>query len=746
MPTAGYARRASHPGTGCTDHSELVLIHSNQLMIRSLSLAAALTALASTATAQFQLCTFPTPFPGGNGGSSGWVVMYDINATAGLVINSIDCNCSSAANTAVTLEVYTTPGTYVGSQTNAGAWTLVSTDAGGVVTAGVGQATNFPLATPLILTPGSYGIGIRVIGSGQTYTNGNGSNQSVSDAFMTLSLGAAVAGLFTGTVNTPRVFNGCLHYTPANGLYSAFSASPTVGTSPLIVNFTDQTYTSDPNGVQTWAWDFDNNGTVDSNLQNPQWVYAAPGLYSVKLTTTDTANPSSTLTKTNYISVDPVSADFSGTPTLGAAPLIVNFTDLSTGPITSWAWDFDNNGTTDSNLQNPSWVYAAQGQYTVKLTVSNSGQSSTITKTDYIYATGLPVDPGTPDILQYQFNEPRGNKTANTATSSLGSALGTMNNTTWQGDPNRNVFSANEPGFGCLRYGSAGWVNTGAVTSFSGSLTIGFWMRKNAAAVATPFGYAFGNGTFRSFVGGAAGTGITFRGSAIGNVDSGFTVNGTPGVWQHVAVVIDNSTGIARWWNNGVPSATSVSFAPGTFAYTSTTILAVGAISTGGTSTLATGYDMDDFRMYGRALTGAELLGMAISEQPAASTFGTGCAGPGGIPTIGGSGGVPRVGNGSFTVDINNTEVGRVAAILIGVLAVDGGNRPLDVSFLFGAGCQAETLPDLAAFVVGVGPNNPFPLPIPNTPALAGGHVYCQGLVFGSSGAVTPALDINIQN
>src|SRR5207247_1391427 len=41
-------------------------------------------------------------------------------------------------------------------------------------------------------------------------------------------------------------------------------------------------------------------------------------------------------------------ADFSGTPTSGTAPLTVNFSDLSSGSPTSWAWDFDNNGVVDS--------------------------------------------------------------------------------------------------------------------------------------------------------------------------------------------------------------------------------------------------------------------------------------------------------------------------------------------------------------------------------------------------------------
>ncbi|MBI5852458.1 MAG: PKD domain-containing protein [Planctomycetes bacterium] len=704
-------------------------------------------ALATPASAQFSLCTFGTPFPGGNGGSSGWVVMFDVNVTGGFIINSLDCNVSGAAGVAVSLEVYRIPGTYVGSETVPGNWTLISTDSGGVLSAGVTNATNFPLAIPIVMTPGSYGLGVRVIGSGQTYTNGNGSNQTVSDTFMTLSLGKAVAGLFTGTINTPRVWNGCIRYTPATGLYPSFSGTPTSGASPLNVQFTDTTYTSDPGGILSWVWDFENDGTPDAFVQNPSHTYPVAGQYSVRLTATDAQNGTQSFTRTNYISVDPITANFTGAPTIGAAPLLVNFTDTSVGVVTSWAWDFDNDGITDSTQQNPSWVYATAGQYTVKLTAINGGQNDVELKTAYIFATGTPVDPGTPDMLQYQFNEPRGNQVANSASTGLMAAFGTANNSTWQADAGRAAWQGNEPGFGCVGSLVANWTNAGWITSHTGSLTVAFWMRRNPASTSTnPFGYAFSNGTFRAFAAGAAVQGITFRGSSIGNVDSGFTVTGTPGVWQHVALVIDNAAGQARWWSNGVPSVNVVNFAANTFAYTGTTGFAVGANGTGGTSTFSMHYDMDDFRMYSRALNGQEILGCIAQEKAAATTYGLGCSGPGGVPVIATSGGIPALGNGAFQIDVTNTEPGAPCAVTIGVLARAGGSLPLDLSFLLGAGCVAQNLPDLAAFVIGLGPSGSLPLGLPLDPNLAGAHLYCQALVFGTQGAASKGLDINLQN
>jgi PKD repeat protein len=81
---------------------------------------------------------------------------------------------------------------------------------------------------------------------------------------------------------------------------AGFTATPTSGTAPLVVNFTD-TSTNTPTG---WAWDFDNNGTTDSTAQNPQHSYAAAGTYSVTLTATNGAG-SDGETRTGYIVVNP---------------------------------------------------------------------------------------------------------------------------------------------------------------------------------------------------------------------------------------------------------------------------------------------------------------------------------------------------------------------------------------------------------------------------------------------------------
>ncbi|HSU27892.1 MAG TPA: PKD domain-containing protein [Chitinophagaceae bacterium] len=82
-------------------------------------------------------------------------------------------------------------------------------------------------------------------------------------------------------------------------------------------------------------------------------------------------------------------ANFSGSPLAGCTPLIVNFTNLSTGNPTIYSWDFGNGNT--SSITNPSASYFTPGTYTVKLTATNANGSNTMTKTQYITVYETPT-------------------------------------------------------------------------------------------------------------------------------------------------------------------------------------------------------------------------------------------------------------------------------------------------------------------------------------------------------------------
>jgi len=83
-----------------------------------------------------------------------------------------------------------------------------------------------------------------------------------------------------------------------------------------------------------------------------------------------------------------LSASFTANNTSGCSPLLVNFTDHSTGNPTDWKWNLGNGAS--SVLQNPSVVYINPGTYTVKLVIKNTAGADSITKVQYITVYAKP--------------------------------------------------------------------------------------------------------------------------------------------------------------------------------------------------------------------------------------------------------------------------------------------------------------------------------------------------------------------
>ncbi len=146
-----------------------------------------------------------------------------------------------------------------------------------------------------------------------------------------------------------------------------FSINTTQGLAPLSVQFTDFSQYA-----LLWNWDFDNDGKSDSTEKDPVHEYKAPGNYIVNLTV---SNAKGTASKTQEITAQEVKslpvADFSANTTTGQAPLSVHFTDLSQN-IAKRAWDFNNDGITDSTNKTAVYIYTFPGTYIVNFTVTNS--------------------------------------------------------------------------------------------------------------------------------------------------------------------------------------------------------------------------------------------------------------------------------------------------------------------------------------------------------------------------------------
>src|SRR5690606_25560711 len=150
-----------------------------------------------------------------------------------------------------------------------------------------------------------------------------------------------------------------------------FSATPTSGNTPLLVEFTNLS-TGD---YDTCLWDFGDGSTSDE-CNDHSHTYDTPGNYTVSLTVTRPGGED-TFTAVDPITVyEPVTAGFSATPTSGVAPLFVTFTNLSTGDYDTCLRDFVD-GSTSSSCSDLDHTYDTPDSYTASLTVTGLGGEET---------------------------------------------------------------------------------------------------------------------------------------------------------------------------------------------------------------------------------------------------------------------------------------------------------------------------------------------------------------------------------
>ena len=147
------------------------------------------------------------------------------------------------------------------------------------------------------------------------------------------------------------------------------------------IQFTDQS-TGSPT---SWMWEFGDG--VTSSLQSPAHAYTAAGTYEVTLMVGNAFGIGQKKVKEIIIVNDKPVANFTGEPTSSQFfPATVTFTDLSTGVVSSWYWEFIREGKVISTSadKNPVITFNDPGIYDVTLTITNNGGKSSVTKTGYI--------------------------------------------------------------------------------------------------------------------------------------------------------------------------------------------------------------------------------------------------------------------------------------------------------------------------------------------------------------------------
>lgn len=216
---------------------------------------------------------------GGTNGCGGGV-MFNITPIVDIVVDSFLNLSGSTQTTAVT--VYYKLGTYVGSELNAAAWTTsgtntITTTIGlmSIVKTGAGGIT--------MLAGNTYGVFIANMYS--RYTDGTMAATPYTNADLTLTAGAGLCGVWTSTVNAPRIFNGTVYYHKGSNCESTrVPVVATINPTPVVNLGNDTTicpgvsYSLNAgNAGATYLW---NNSATTQAITT-----SAAGTYNVRVTT-----------------------------------------------------------------------------------------------------------------------------------------------------------------------------------------------------------------------------------------------------------------------------------------------------------------------------------------------------------------------------------------------------------------------------------------------------------------------------
>jgi PKD repeat protein len=162
-------------------------------------------------------------------------------------------------------------------------------------------------------------------------------------------------------------------------------ASPTAAFT-VACNQLDCTFTNgstDDGSITTYAWEFGDGGT--SSVKDPQHTFGQAGSFSVKLTVTDNAGQTGTVTNAVTVPNTPPTANF----TASCTDLACTFTNTSGdsdpgSSLTAYTWNFDDPNSGSANTaatKDVNHTFSAAGTFTVALQVTdNSGATGTVSK------------------------------------------------------------------------------------------------------------------------------------------------------------------------------------------------------------------------------------------------------------------------------------------------------------------------------------------------------------------------------
>ena len=181
-------------------------------------------------------------------------------------------------------------------------------------------------------------------------------------------IGQTVTITFTTRSCYPCTLGICCGGSHFSYAYIAAECSPLqiVSSSPTVCGGQNVTL-SGPIGAATYLW---SGPGVQAPLDSATVVINQPGHYTLTMTTFGD-NPC-TFSIDTIVPPSPSnpSANFSATSACAGSPITFNDLSSPAGSLTNWAWDFNNDGITDTTGQNVTHTFALPGNYPVKLTVT----------------------------------------------------------------------------------------------------------------------------------------------------------------------------------------------------------------------------------------------------------------------------------------------------------------------------------------------------------------------------------------
>lgn len=152
-----------------------------------------------------------------------------------------------------------------------------------------------------------------------------------------------------------------LHFVESSqqaGLRANFYADVTEGQLPLTVRFRNVSAQTGAT-IDSWTWDFNSDGIIDSTEEDPTWTYYEIGSFDVTMTVSAAGQFTDYLTRPNYVQVSQLVADFNET-----------FADDSGNSNWSSWGDYNNDGYLD--------LFIANGEGQINFLYENAGNGTFI--------------------------------------------------------------------------------------------------------------------------------------------------------------------------------------------------------------------------------------------------------------------------------------------------------------------------------------------------------------------------------